>query len=105
MTTVINLNILNFFRLKFNKLLPDDAHAHMNHSDGRQRDTRGRGQVIDITQYSTSAEEDKEYLPAVRNARQADVLVPAHLINRTYDRSGRSVQHISQKGLNIDSYV
>ena len=103
MTTTINLNFLNFFRLKFN-----DNHTRINAelSEQNQNYSPGRERIIDVTPYSRAAySEEKDNTQIETTSHSARLAIPHNVIARTYDRRGHSVEYTYQKGLHIDSYV
>ena len=118
MTTVINLNILNFFRLKLNKYTVNDV-RFITHNDIRLN-PRGSGRrknhspekehVIDVTPYSkvvadTETDNNNDRELTIHNFSQAGSLVQPNLINKTYDRRGNTVQYFQAKGMRVNSYV
>ena len=113
MTTVINLNILNFFRLKLNKYTVNDVRVDAHFSDTRENHSTKNEHVIDITPCSKivadkEAGDNNGREPAIRNFSPAELVFqpdqPA-VINKTYDRRGNSVQYFQSKGMHIDSYI
>ena len=105
MTTVINFNLLNFFRPALDQFRFNDARSDKQLFEEKQNSYFGRNRIIDVTQSSRVVYDESESAFCSRNARQAQPVVPTHLITETYDRRGRSVQYISHKGLNVDSYI
>lgn len=105
MTTVINFNILNFFKPGLDRYEFHDARPDNQPSEEKQKSSNGKHRTIDVTQSSRVGYDESGPAAYNRIARQAQPVVPTHLISETYDRRGRSVQFISRKGLNIDSYV
>lgn len=107
MTTVINLNFLNFFRLnQDNQNTFNDISVNNQLADRRQEDPPERERIIDVTPYNRLAVNDeKDLRPVVTSNQQTKLVIPHDLIARTYDRRGNSVDYAFHKGLNIDSYV
>jgi hypothetical protein len=105
MTTVINFNILNFFKPALDQYGSRDARPDNQLSRDNRSSTPGRHRIIDVTQSSSAAYDEGELVADSRNARPAQIAAPTHLMTETYDRRGRSVQYISHKGLNVNSYV
>lgn len=105
MTTVINFNILNFFRRGLDQYGFKDARPDSQLSQERQNSSAGRDRVIDVTPSSRVLYDESETATYSRNARQAWPLVPKNSISETYDRMGNSVQFVYQKGLHVDAYV
>ncbi len=132
MTTVINLNILNFFRLKLNKFTQNNVQLHAEVSVGNQKQAAEREDVIDITPYSREVHESKalihtgagmpvnpyrtpdmvkrlgvsdKMLPPDGQYRQSRDAVKSSVINGTYDRSGKTVECCQPKGKHIDAYA
>ncbi len=110
MTTVIDLNILNLFRLKLKKFTFNDIRLNTQASGTRQDYSREKNRIIDITPYcsvvadnETDSKKDKEFLPD--NAHRAKFVDNPARINKTYDRRGNIVQYFHSKGLYIDSYI
>lgn len=118
MTTVINLNILNFFRLKLNKYTVNDVRFNTHNeirlnprgSDRSKNHSPEKEHVIDVTPYSkvvadteTGNENDREL--TIQNISEAEPVIQPAVINRTYDRRGNTVQYFQSKGTHVDSYV
>lgn len=110
MTTVINLNILNFFRQESNKYTVNDIRFNTYHSGQKHDDPPQKDNVIDVTPFSRVVSENeivhkKPVEFPVIPARQAKPVNNPSLINKTYDRYGNTIQFLHAKGLHIDSYV
>ena len=105
MTTVINFNLLNFFKPGLDQYGFHDARSDKQLSEEKQNSASDRNRIIDVTQSSSVVYDESESAAYSRNARQAPSVVTTHLMTETYDRRGQSVQFISHKGLNVDSYV
>jgi hypothetical protein len=105
MTTVINFNILNFFKSGLDKYRLYDAPPNKKRSEEKHNPSTGRNRIIDVTQSSRVVTYENEPEAYVRNARPALSVLPDRRMTETYDRRGRAIQFISHKGLNVDSYV
>lgn len=110
MTTVINLNILNFFRLKFNRYTTNDVRFNTRISEKKQDQPGEKDHIIDVTPYSRvmseaeTAYENNAQLPAGEVHHPQLVHSPLRT-DKTYDREGRSIQSFLPKGTQIDSYA
>lgn len=109
MNTVINLNILNFFRLTLNKHTVNDVRINNNFPERTKDEFRTNERVIDVTPYNDtfngSGELSIRDIPAPdRKVYHAQLVMDA-AIDNTYDRSGNAVQIYHSKGMHIDSYV
>ena len=105
MTTVINFNLLNFFRPGHDRNDLHDTRIDNQPAKEKQHSSYGKNRIIDVTQSSRAVTHESGPESYVRNAHQAPSVVPTHSMTETYDRRGRSVQFISHKGLNVNSYV
>jgi len=107
MTTTINLNFLNFFGLKFNTHSAyNDVRVDDRHPEREQDQSTSRERIIDVTEYSRGAySEEKDSTQIETNSYAKRLAISRDVIARTYDRKGKSVQFVYQKGLHIDSYV
>jgi hypothetical protein len=106
MTTVINLNILNFLKLKLDEHTVNDYRLNPEFPERDKEHTPDKEHIIDITPHNrVSKNREVDLLPAVSRFRKAMPLPPQIMENKTYDRKGNSVQYIHEKGINIDSYV
>jgi hypothetical protein len=106
MTTVINLNILNFLKLKHDEHTVNDYRLNSEFPESNKEHATDRERTIDITpQNRILKNKEVDLLPAVSRFRQARLPVPQIMEHKTYDRKGNSVQYIHEKGINIDSYV
>ena len=110
MTTVINLNLLNFFRLKLNSFTVNDTRINAQFPDGGRRHQPEKNNVIDVTAQSRVMEDSigdngsDLRLPARRPVQSIAVASPAK-VDKTYDRRGKMIQSFMQKGMHVDSYV
>jgi hypothetical protein len=110
MTTVINLNIVNFFRLKLNKFTVDDISSNTRVPDKRYNYSPGEKHVIDVTPYSRVIDdyevaEGKDTKFPVSSLRKTNFVMSPPEINKTYDRRGKTIQYFQPKGVYVDSYV
>lgn len=111
MTTVINLNFLNFFRLKQNNItVSNDVHTFNHDLQDRRRnyvqEEDERGLIIDVTPYRQElvVTHDKEGMTRSRLERK--VHFPDHFrIEKIYNRNGKTVQCPEAKGLLVNAYV
>jgi hypothetical protein len=106
MTTVINLNILNFLRLKLDEHTVNDYRLTSDLPGSNKEHSPDKEHIIDITpQNRVLKNEETDLLPVVSRFRPARLPMPQVIENKTYDRKGNSVQYVHEKGINIDSYV
>jgi hypothetical protein len=110
MTTVINFNILNFFRLTQNNHTVNDVRINNNISSSKKDESAGSDRTIDVTPYNRMTAGSGELI--VRDNPVPDRKVPhAQLImvpaaaDNTYDRRGNAIRIYQSKGTHIDSYV
>jgi hypothetical protein len=104
MATVINLNILNFFKLKLNKFTVNNIHLT---SYQRERKPPQKDIIIDVTPYSSIVDDSEKeiVLPATTSSREVKSITRPSIVNKTYDRKGNTVHYFYSKGMHIDSYV
>jgi len=107
MTTTINLNFLNFFGLKDNSNSAyNDVRLNDRHPERQEDQSLSRGRIIDVTPHSRAAyTEEKDSTQLETNSYSARLAIPRNVVAKTYDRRGKSVEYIYQKGLHVDSYV
>ncbi|MBI4682443.1 MAG: hypothetical protein HY757_04995 [Nitrospirae bacterium] len=110
MTTVINLNILNFFRLKLNKFTVNNVQLNAQLPYRRQDTQAEREDVIDVTPYSNVVADNEGINRTginypVSPYRHAEVVKGSDVIDKTYDRMGNKIQCCHPKGTHIDSYA
>ena len=112
MTTVINLNILNFFGSGADKPAEKEVDTDAGYSERREDHSRWRDRVIDVTPYARATDDKEErsrglacHAPALRGPRSARAIAAHSVVNKTYDRKGKVVPCFLPKGMNIDSYV
>jgi len=113
MTTVINLNILNFFKLKLNKFaVHNSVHVHSQDRDRRNNRPSEGEDVIDITPQNRVISKGE---PIIKSFQKIPVPLSAYsqpmpiadtaAINKTYDRKGKTVNGGHLKGMYVDSFV
>jgi len=111
MTTVINFNFLNFFRLKPDNFTAADDSLSYDRGlyRGRQdypRQQSGAGEVIDVTRYSRASAGNYEGTGLWPGERGRIIYFtdPARTEN-LYDRKGKTVQCADEKGARFSLYV
>ncbi|MEW6602182.1 MAG: hypothetical protein AB1499_14505 [Nitrospirota bacterium] len=109
MTTVINFNVLNFFRLKLNNHTVNDVRISNNLSRRGKDESLVNERVIDVTPYSKVYNGGgtlmlKDVQPPDKKVDHPRLIMGAAVEN-TYDRQGNSIQIYDSKGIHIDSYV
>ena len=110
MTTVINLNLLNFFRLKLNSFTVNETRINAQFTDGGRKHQPEKDNIIDVTAQSRVVADSAGgnrpdlRLPARRSVQSLPVASPAN-VDKTYDRRGNMIQYFMQKGMHVDSYV
>ncbi len=110
MTTIINFNFINFFKLKL-----DDHNINLNTNDNRlynqyldnrrQNYSPEQEEVIDITPYSRVI--DKNYESSdfqLIDNKEKDLFSNFGAPN-IYNREGKTIQHFQEKGLHINSFA
>lgn len=111
MTTVINFNVLNFFRLKLdNHTVNNNVRIDNNLSYRGKDEFQGNERVIDVTPYSKVSDSNRDLI--LRDFPLTDkpmphsrlLMVPAAIAS-TYDRRGRAINIYVSKGTYIDSYA
>ncbi len=106
MTTVINLNLVNFFKLNLDNTLPSEIRQHNQFYNRKQNHPTEDDKIIDITPREQRLVDDSEetMLDLRKPQKTANPVNPAH-INKIYDQSGMAIQYLSEKGIFIDTYV
>jgi len=110
MSTVINLNILNFIRFKLNNHTVNDVRINNNFSDRKKDDSQANGMVVDVTPYNRAIEDRRDLMvrdmsvPDTYTSR-AQLVMETTAADNTYDRRGNLIQTHESKGMHIDSYV
>jgi hypothetical protein len=110
MTTVINFNLLNFFKLKLDNRsvnINNDARSYNQYFDNRRLNySPEQEEVIDVTPYSLElAEKDNGSEFKMLDAHLAADLPGAFGTNAIYNRKGKTIQYCQEKGLLVNSYV
>ena len=110
MTTVINFNILNFFRLKQNNYTVNDVRINNNISYGKKDASQGNDRIIDVTPCNSTFEGSRDLIlrdiPVPDNkAPHARLITSPTAVDNTYDRRGNAIQIYHSKGMYIDSYA
>jgi hypothetical protein len=110
MTTVINLNILNFFKLQHNSSTVNDNRTITLVSDNRTGHYPEREDVIDITPSTsmvigneTAMKRDITF--PLSKYSPADEVMGHERANTMYDRRGNRVSGYHPKGVYVDSYA
>ncbi|MBI4848156.1 MAG: hypothetical protein HY808_06195 [Nitrospirae bacterium] len=106
MTTVINLNFLNFFKLKLNNYTINDIRTHNQYFDNRRQNySEAKGEPVDIIDVTPNnqlvAVPDKG---SSLHRKDVNFIVPFEATT-TYDRKGKSVQFSQEKGMRVNSYA
>lgn len=104
MTTVINLNFLNFFGPGADNHAAHDTRLNTRSSGQQHNSSSQEGRIIDVTPRSTNQRESRP-VPVAANSDQIKRITPQAMAAMTYDRRGNSVQYAFQKGQYIDSYA
>ena len=110
MTTVINFNFLNFFKLKLDNRsinINNDVRSYNQYFENRSlRYLPETEEVIDVTPYSLELDEkdnssEFKLLDAQRTSQS-----PRALGNQAiYSRKGNTIQYTQEKGLLVNSYA
>jgi hypothetical protein len=110
MTSVINLNILNFFKLQEDNSTVNNVRFNTVSLEKHQDNGTAGERVIDVTPFSSvvSDDTDREFECPSRHLidhKQSSPARHAPALNTTYNRNGR-VRHLnSVKGIHVDLYV
>jgi hypothetical protein len=110
MTTVINFNLLNFFKLKLDNRsvnINNDARSYNQYFDNRRLNySPEQEEVIDVTPYSLElAEKDNGSEFKMLDYNKTADLPGASGTNAIYNRKGKTIQNFQEKGLLVNSYV
>ena len=111
MTTVINFNFLNFFKLKLDhhnlNLNVNANHSYNQYLDNRRQDYfPEKEDVIDVTPYSRVVDEnDESSALQIIDARKTKELVRNSGIHKMYNRKGNAIQHFQEKGKHINAFA
>jgi len=110
MSTVINFNILNFFRVKLNNHTVNDVRINNNFSYRKKDESQGNDRVIDVTPYNKTFDGRGDLIlrdvpvPG-KKAPYAQLVMDPAAVDNTYDRRGNAIRIFHSKGMHIDSYV
>jgi hypothetical protein len=111
MTTVINFNFLNFFKLKLDNyninLNANDNRSYNQYLDNRRQNyLPEQEEVIDITPYSRVVDKNDESseLQLIDTHKGKDLFINFGAPN-TYNREGKNIQYFQEKGLHINSFA
>ncbi|MBI5056176.1 MAG: hypothetical protein HZB61_06140 [Nitrospirae bacterium] len=110
MTTVINLNFLNFFKLKLDNYTINDIRTHNQYFDNRRQnyptEQEATVDIIDITSYNhlMAVGGKGPSLQSLDIRKHVNFITPFEA-NKTYDREGRSVQYSQDKGMRVNSFA
>lgn len=112
MTTVINLNILNFFHQKRhnNNCAADNVRFNTFFKDKQKDNPSDKNQVIDITPFCRVVSDECNLTVKNTTLTSNDLSTDRYTVNSiesfsTYGRNGEKVQLYLSKGLHIDSYA
>lgn len=110
MTTVINFNFLNFFKLKLDKRsinISNDVRSYNQYFDNRSLNySPEQEEIIDVTPYSLElAEKDNGPEFKMLDAHRAAALPDAFGTKAIYNRKGKTIQYFQEKGLLVNSYI
>lgn len=110
MTTVINFNFLNFFKLKLDNhnlnLNVNDNRSYNQYLDNRRQYLPEQEDVIDVTPYSRVVDgNDESSALQIIDARKTKELVGNSGTHKIYNRKGDTIQHLQEKGLHVNSYA
>ena len=110
MTAVINLNILNFFRMKEDHSTVNNVRFNALSLERRQDDRPARERVIDVTPFSRVVEDDAGHESEgpsqhLIDYKQRALSRHAPMLNTTYTRQGSTRQYHYPKGMHVDLYA
>ncbi|MBI5098087.1 MAG: hypothetical protein HZB30_02465 [Nitrospirae bacterium] len=111
MTTVINFNFLNFFKLKLDNhninLNANDNRSYNQYLDNRRQNYFPEQEdVIDVTPYSRVVDEnDESSALQLIDSRKTKDLVSNSGAPNIYNRKGKTIQYFQEKGLRINSFA
>ena len=110
MTTVINFNFLNFFKLKLDNRsvnINNVFRSYNQYVDNRSlNDSPEQEEVIDVTPYTLElAEKDNGSEFKLLDAQRAAEHPGAVGNPAIYSRKGNTIQYFQEKGLLVNSYV
>lgn len=111
MTTVINFNFLNFFKLKLDNhninLNANDNRSYNQYLDNRRQNySPEQEEVIDITPYSLVVDKNDESseLQLIDTHKEKNLFSNFGAPN-IYNREGKTIQYFQEKGLHINSFA
>ncbi|RJQ15034.1 MAG: hypothetical protein C4560_11360 [Nitrospiraceae bacterium] len=105
MTTVINFNFLNFFKLS-NSHTAYNIRSYAQYSDnGRPDYAQKQEEIIDVTPYSRALSENKRPSFQLPDLRKETYLPAPSGVEKTYDHKGEIVQYTLEKGSHVNSYA
>jgi len=110
MTTVINFNLLNFFKLQLDNRsvnINNDARSYNQYFDNRRLNyVPEQEEVIDVTPYSLQlADKDNGSEFKMLDSHKTADLPGAFGTIAIYNRKGKTIQNFHEKGLLVNSYV
>jgi hypothetical protein len=110
MAAVINLNFLNFFKLKEDNSTVSNVRFNTFSFEKEQRENPAKDRIIDITPFSrviadASDNDAEDSNPALIDYRKAGHHKYSSTFSRPYDRNGKAVEDDYPKGLHLDLYV
>ncbi len=109
MTTVINFNFLNFFKLKLDNhnININDIRSHNQYFDNRRQDyPPEQEEIIDITPYSRVIDgNDTSLKLQLINTLKTKNPVSTSETHNIYNRKGKAIQYFHEKGLHVNSYA
>jgi hypothetical protein len=110
MTSVINLNILNFFKLHEDNSTVNNVRFNTVSLEKHQGDGPARERVIDVTPFSRVVSDDADHESEAPprypvNYKQGGPAGHALAMNTTYNRQGRRRHYYSPKGVHVDLYA
>jgi hypothetical protein len=110
MAAVINLNILNFFKLKELNYTTNNIRFNTVTVEKSQSDDLPKERVIDVTPFSrviadANELESDESPPALIDYRQPRSRPYYSSSRDAYNRAGKSVKYTYPKGLHVDLYA
>ena len=110
MTALINLNILNFFKLNEDNSTVNNVRFNTVSPEKHQDDRLSRERVIDVTPFSRVITDDSENefeSPAQHliEYKQRSLSRNAPVLSTTYNRQGRAGHYNYPKGMHVDLYA
>jgi hypothetical protein len=110
MTAVINLNILNFFKLKEDNSTVNNVRFNTVSLEKHQDDGLARERVIDVTPFSRVVADDSGHESEgpsqhLIEYKQRSLSRHSPVLNTTYNRQGRARHYNYPKGMHVDIYA